>query len=270
MAVMPSSASQASFTVTCTDGATNYKEAIEVPMSHDDNMVNDLNIRDSAVLVTSETNDPLSVILYDEEFTSGDGYKVLACVHLPVKSHYEYYAVSTRAAEIPVEIEDYENGDSDYLFEPNQGDSVLLIITCEKNTEQNITLTQSVDITASDLLLQVPSGVFLRNVPVTIRLSKAGETLSISSASDLTGSRVTSDKHLTLISGHECGSVPYNINNCDKLVEQVPPTVTWGNTFITAPIAGRNAHDIFKQGAAQDGIELHFSALLVIKSSLLV
>lgn len=225
-------------------------------MSSDANMVNNLSVRNRAVLVTSDTQDPLSVIAYDEEFTSADAYKALACVHLPVESYYEYYAVSVAAAQIPVVLEDDYYGldyELDDPFEPTQGDSVILIITCEDDTELNITLTQAVHITAPDLLTQVPSGMFGRNVSVTIKLSKAGQTLSISSENDLSGSRVTSDKPLTLISGHECGAIPYNRSYCDKMVEQIPPTATWGNNFIVAPIAGRRSgYDIFKLIGTQD------------------
>ena len=253
-AILPSKESQTSFTVTDAGGTNNYNKAVEVHMSSNANMVNDLSIRNRSVVVISDADHPLSVIAYDEDFISADAYKALACVHLPVENYYEYYAISTPVSEIHSEKDVPYNP-----FLPVQGRSVLLIISCEDDTEMNITLTQSVKITAPDLLQQVPSGMFTDNVPVSIKLSMAGETLSISCRQDLTGSRVTSDKPLTLISGHECGVVPIDTENCDKLVEQVPPTVTWGNTFITAPIAGRNAHDVFKIVAAQDMIKVTFS-----------
>ena len=36
------------------------------------------------------------------------------------------------------------------------------------------------------------------------------------------------------------------------MVEQVPPTATWGKTFITCPIAGQTAYDLFKVIASRD------------------
>ena len=259
LAILSTSDYQNAFTVTSASGSVTYQESTEVLLNSDANEVNNPSIRNRAIHVVSATNHPLSVIAYDEEFTSADAYKALACVHLPVDSYYEYYGVSTPIAEIPVVIDPDYDYEYDNLFNLIQGNSVLLIITCEDNTELNITLTQSVEITAPDLLQQVSSGVFNRDMPVTIKLSNAGETLSISSENDLTGSRVTSNKPINFITGHECGAVPNDINYCDKLVEQVPPTVTWGNTFITAPIAGRNAFDVFKFIAAQDAIEIVFS-----------
>ena len=54
------------------------------------------------------------------------------------------------------------------------------------------------------------------------------QTLYISSLDDLTGSRVVSNKPIAFISGHECGTLPNNVLFCDQLVEQIPPTSTWG------------------------------------------
>ena len=52
--------------------------------------------------------------------------------------------------------------------------------------------------------------------------------LKIESDNDLTGTRITSSKPLSVFSGSDCVSVPQNIGHCNHLVEQVPLTVTWG------------------------------------------
>ncbi|XP_035683576.1 IgGFc-binding protein-like [Branchiostoma floridae] len=71
--------------------------------------------------------------------------------------------------------------------------------------------------------------------------------------SDLTGTRVTSNKPVTLMSGVQCANVPVGIHSCDHLVEQIPPVDTWGKRFVTVPLAGRTGGDIFRIVAARDG-----------------
>ncbi|CAH1272704.1 FCGBP [Branchiostoma lanceolatum] len=70
--------------------------------------------------------------------------------------------------------------------------------------------------------------------------------------SDLTGTRITSNKPITLMSGVQCAQVPVNIGNRDHLVEQIPPVDTWGKRFVTVPLAGRTGGDIFRIVAARD------------------
>ncbi|XP_064385989.1 IgGFc-binding protein-like [Halichondria panicea] len=65
------------------------------------------------------------------------------------------------------------------------------------------------------------------------------ETYQIESVNDLTGTRITSSKPLSVFSGSDCANVPQDINYCDHLVEQVPPTVTWGSKFLVASLEGR-------------------------------
>ena len=67
------------------------------------------------------------------------------------------------------------------------------------------------------------------------------ETYQIESDNDLTGTRITSSKPLSVFSGSECAYIPRSINYCDHLVEQVPPTVTWGSKFFVASLEGRSS-----------------------------
>ncbi|XP_078603527.1 IgGFc-binding protein-like [Branchiostoma floridae x Branchiostoma japonicum] len=71
--------------------------------------------------------------------------------------------------------------------------------------------------------------------------------------SDLTGTRITSNKPVTLMSGAQCASVPTGISACDHLVEQIPPVDKWGKRFVTAPLAVRTRGDIFRIVAARNG-----------------
>ncbi len=63
----------------------------------------------------------------------------------------------------------------------------------------------------------------------------------IESDNDLTGTRITSSKPLSVFSGSECARVPTDIPYCDHVVEQVPPTVTWRSKFLVASLEGRSS-----------------------------
>ncbi len=67
------------------------------------------------------------------------------------------------------------------------------------------------------------------------------ETYQIESNNDLTGTRITSSKPLSVFSGSDCAFVPHGRRYCDHLVEQVPPTVTWGSKFLVASLEGRSS-----------------------------
>uniref|UniRef100_A0A1X7ST50 IgGFc-binding protein N-terminal domain-containing protein n=1 Tax=Amphimedon queenslandica TaxID=400682 RepID=A0A1X7ST50_AMPQE len=52
--------------------------------------------------------------------------------------------------------------------------------------------------------------------------------------SDISGTHFISNKPLTVITGHQCGSTPKMLENsyCNRLQLQVPPKITWGKRFI--------------------------------------
>ena len=71
---------------------------------------------------------------------------------------------------------------------------------------------------------------------------------------DLTGIKVTSDKQISLFSGHEC-VINSASRRCDTLVEQIPPTRLWGRVYFFAPLAGWMSHKI-KIMAAHDSTNI--------------
>ena len=168
--VNPVGSSQTDFIVSVAGSTTSYVAPTEVSMDASQLLIDSDTIRDRAVLIQSSNGDPLSVITYVEEFTSSDTFKALPCVNLPVKM-YEYYAVSVPVAKIPEpEYDDYEYEDymNDNEFQPPIGNSAIVIVTTEIDTELTMTLTQNVTITAANLLEQVPGGMFEVGVSVTI------------------------------------------------------------------------------------------------------
>ena len=74
---------------------------------------------------------------------------------------------------------------------------------------------------------------------------------------DLTATKVTTNKPISLFSGHECAFIPPLLgNDCDTLMEQIPPTNLWGTVYYFAPLMSRTSYMI-KIIAAFDSTAVH-------------
>ena len=145
---------------------------------------------------------------------------------------YEYYAVSTSARG-------------------SLHQSQFLLIGYEDNTTITITPTHAVRIPAD---AQSPSSLQLvaSGVEHQIILNKMQTLLIRKNSVDLTGSRIVSNKPLTVISGHQCGNVPSTQQPCEHLTQQIPPTSTWGREFLLVPFGGRNVGQYYKIVSSQN------------------
>lgn len=123
--------------------------------------------------------------------------------------------------------------------------SMLSVVATEDNTQ--VTIVPSVSLSGR------PAGV-----PYNLTLNQ-GETyqlLATVASADLTGSTINSDKPVAVFSGHTCGNVPPNTGFCDHMVEQVPPMSSLGQSFVTIPLATRDAGDVFRVMATKDATEV--------------
>ena len=222
---------------------TEYSGAQEIGFNADEVQLNSPKSRERAIHIWSLNMEPLSVIAYSEEFVSSDSFKLLPCVRLPGVG-YEYYAVSVVQSDIVLQGS-FGGGRSIPL--PPEGNSAIVIVTTEANTVLEITLTQDVFIgDANDLRQQVGGDVIRAGETVKITLPEAMQTLYLASSDDMTGSRIVSNRPISLTSGHECGTLPNTMLYCDQMVDQIPPTATWGKTFIVASFESRSSNDSIK------------------------
>ena len=123
--------------------------------------------------------------------------------------------------------------------------STILVVGSENNTIIKVTVTQACSITIRDTTTDLTPGIHY-----SFMISRL-QTVFIGSLDDLTGSKIVTDKPVSVFSGHECGNVPWNIAYCDHIIEQIPPTTLWGRVYYTAPLATRNSYTI-KVLAAHD------------------
>ncbi|MBK9248738.1 MAG: IgGFc-binding protein [Ignavibacteria bacterium] len=86
-------------------------------------------------------------------------------------------------------------------------------------------------------------------VPYTVKLRRGDvfqvtSNLDMNAKTDLTGSKITSDKKIALFSGHQCAYVPERVVGCNHLVEQMPPVNAWGNHYYVGMLEGRSKYTI--------------------------
>lgn len=63
--------------------------------------------------------------------------------------------------------------------------------------------------------------------------------------SDLTGTHIISSAPVAVFAGTTWTSVGHVIMG-DHMIEQVPPTSTWGGEFVVIPVANRTSGDVVR------------------------
>lgn len=190
-------------------------------------------------VATLNDSHSVSIIGYNWEDGSVGEYIAIPCHNLlPPSDPYEYYMVSTGSIR-----------QTPPLW--SQG----LLVGCQDNTTVTITPSKNVLLPLtlqSSILLTVHAGESHNLV------MNAGQSVYIGKPdSDLTGTQIVSSKPLTVISGHECGNVPANIQWCEHLTQQIPPTVAWGRRFMLVPFLGRKHGQYFKIVVSQDSTSIN-------------
>lgn len=115
--------------------------------------------------------------------------------------------------------------------------SELAIVATEDGTEIKI---------KSDNIKKASRGI---NEVIEIQLNK-GETFQLNSdynkynLNDLTGTLISSNKKISVFSGHQCSYVPQEILACNFLAEQLLPNQFAGTTFFVSPLSMRSKYSI--------------------------
>ena len=190
--------------------------------------------RNNGIHVYTIGQGSISVLTINYQSGSVGDYLAYPCGLDLGDAPYEYYVVSTGS----------------YVSSPAV-QSEFLLVGCEDNSIITITPSQTVGIPVD---AQNPSSnlEFITNgTSHQITLNKM-QTLLIGKANvDLTGSKIVSNKPLTVVSGHECGNVPSTRDYCDHLAVSIPPTSTWGQEFLLVPFGGRNVGQYYKIVSSQ-------------------
>ena len=116
--------------------------------------------------------------------------------------------------------------------------SSMLIVGAESSTLMNLTVTKEVTICVHDVMYYLTPGT-----QYTFVINRL-ETILIRSLEDLTGTKVVTDKPVSVFSGHRCGLMFKGNGPYDHMVEQILPTKLWGKVFYIAPLATRRSYFI--------------------------
>lgn len=181
------------------------------------------------VLGSSDQKVSVSVMKHATASTLSGTYLALPPITYQNLNKYEYYVTS-------------------YYWTnrvPTNYSSVVVLVGNQVNTSVTITPSQRVEIPPHFLSASFPRSVVNAgdSYPVTIQPM---ETLHIESLHDLTGTKIVSDKPLTVLGSHECADVPVGVEYCDYLVEQFPPTVTWGRVFLLTSLHSRLTGELYR------------------------
>ena len=136
--------------------------------------------------------------------------------------------------------------------------SEFLLVGCYNDTVIEIIPAQSVHLPIN-LQTQNDSEVMTVNPGSSYHaIIHQMQTLLVLSVRDLTGTKVISNKPLTVISGHECARVPSSASGCEPFAVQIPPIAVWGNRFLLAPFAGRTGAQMFKAISSVDNTNFSY------------
>ena len=234
----------------------------------------------SSVIRTTTKNDPYEVNLFGEDVvnavtaeTSGyddrnkgiciistngtDALFVLAYITLSdrtsasylalpyqemLTNEYEYYALSSSSS-------------SDIYY------SGLLLVGFRDNTTVVIYPSIALNIRQDTQDRNSISKLICAGENHTITLHR-GQTLFLGKdqGDDVTGTRVVSDKPLTVISGHEAGSVPSD-GTAEPMAQQIPPTQLWGKRFLIVPFAGHDEGQYIKVLTSKDNTQVTYTCV---------
>ena len=113
--------------------------------------------------------------------------------------------------------------------------SIILVVGTENSTVVKLNAIQTVHINVNGDVFIGRQIVFVIN-----RL----QTILIRSTEDLTGTKIVTDKPVSVFSGHQCAQIPSGVTDCGHLIEQIPPTTLWDRVYYTAPLSIRRSYTI--------------------------
>ena len=173
---------------------------------------------DIAVNVKAEGNKTIVVYLLNEDQASTD-IALLYPKFATKTNTYTYYAVSAPKSS------------------PEGKRSFIGIVTTEDNCVVEVTPT----VMAFGLILGLAATNHNPGVVAKSQSLSKNSIVFLSSEDDLTGTKVTGSCYLSVITGHQCAFYPANVQSCDGILEQIPPTETWGFNFFLSPLAKRQS-----------------------------
>ena len=181
--------------------------------------------RDYGIYLKTSSN-KVTVIGQSYRSHTTDTYLALPTIKFNTIKEYTYYAMS--------------------VYSPNSYSSILIVGT-EDGTKISLKFTSSFYVYAQGYRY-VSSG---SSYSFTINRLQTMYIYPYYARYDLSGTKIVTNKPVSVFSGHQCAYVPYQHGSCGYLIEQIPPTIYWGKVHYVAPLATRRSYTL-KVLAAHD------------------
>ena len=179
------------------------------------------------IVETINSSQTIQVMGFSDSFGSSDGFLAVPIIQYRSNFRYDYASLSASARTF---------------------NSIIAIVACGDISEKDI--TYSTENTGSCL-------VFSPYIKDGFAFSASGDffsgtmneynTLGLrkSSQYDFTGFRASSNQPIGFMTGHECAEIQLGEDTCGHIIEQIPPSYTWGYNFFIAPFEQRRGY-VFK------------------------
>ncbi len=201
------------------------------------------------------TSGPATLLVINSQYSSIGEYTAIPYEVLNASS-YEYFAVSSRSIH---------SGIYGQILLVGNEDSTTVTIT------PTVNITMAEDVQSNSSLDIIPAGEsksFILHEFQTVFMTS--EILY----DDLTGSKFTSNKPLTVVTGHRCGNIGFPVDSnkwywlgpccCQNIMEQIPPTVQWGRQYMLSPYKVRNAQ-VYKIMASEDSTTVKHKCIINVE-----
>ena len=184
------------------------------------------------IVETINSSQTIQVMGFSDSFGSADGF--LAVPIIQYKSNFTYGYVSLTASA-------------------RSFNSIIAVVACSNIAEDDVTYsTENPFLVVSNYI----KGRFAHSNQKTFSSAAMSEynTLGLLRASrnDVTGFRASSNQPIGFMTGHECGEIQQGEDTCDHIIEQIPPSYTWGYNFFVAPFEERTGY-VFKVWPRYEG-----------------
>lgn len=100
-------------------------------------------------------------------------------------------------------------------------------------------------------------------IPFNITLNAGDSYLLQAISGDLTGTTVNATSPVAVMGAVKCVNVPVAVSACDHIVEMLPPVATWGQSFVTIPLATRRRGEVFRILASEDNTQIAINSVPV-------
>ena len=192
-------------------------------------------------LYTKNNNESVSALVVSYTNFSASSYRVYPLQTKGDNAVYTYYAMSSIKSTVYPSLDIHPH-------------SLVLLVATTDNTTVTVTPTKRIynmveDVQSSSSNVDPLDANTSRNITLH-RL----QTLLFEVGMELSGTRVDSNKPLTVVSGHEYSTVPQSIENSGEGTSlHVPLVTSWGRTFLLAPHIGRRGGQYYNIIAVTSG-----------------